>query len=59
MYEYILCEFEYGYSGQMYQEIINGTVTRNVDLDGNTLNLEGSYGYYVINEFPERPIWGL
>ena len=57
MFEYILCEFNYGYEGQLYQEISNGQVIRNTDLDGNTLTLEGSYGYYVINEFPDRPIW--
>jgi hypothetical protein len=57
MFEYILCEFNYGYEGQLYQEISNGSVVRNTDLDGNTLTLEGSYGYSVINEFPERPIW--
>ena len=59
MYEYILCEFEYGYSGQLYQEVINGSVNRLVDINGNDLNLEGSYGYYVINETPEKPSWGL
>jgi len=57
MFEYILCEFNYGYEGQLYQEISNGSVVRYTDLDGNTLILEGSYGYNVINEFPERPIW--
>ena len=59
MYEYILCEFEYGYNGQLYQEVINGNVIRLTDLDGNTLNLESDYGYYVINEFPEKPTWSL
>ena len=59
MYEYILCEFEYGYEGQLYQEILNGSVIRLTDLDGNTIELEGDYGYYVINEFPDKPSWGL
>jgi hypothetical protein len=59
MYEYILCEFEYGYEGQLYQEILNGSVIRLTDLDGNTMGLEGDYGYYVINEFPDKPSWGL
>ena len=59
MYEYILCEFEYGYEGQLYQEILNGSVIRLTDLDGNTMELEGDYGYYVINEFPDKPSWGL
>ena len=57
MFEYILCEFNYGYIGQMYQEISNGSVIRYVDLDGNTLTLEGSYGYSIINENPDRPVW--
>jgi len=56
MFEYILCEFEYGYEGQLYQEISNGVI-RLTDLDGNTLTLEGSYGYRVINSTPERPVW--
>jgi hypothetical protein len=55
--EYILCEFEYGYSGQLYQEIYNGNVIRYTDLDGNTLNLDGEYGYHIIDINPERPIW--
>lgn len=55
--EYILCEFNYGYEGQFYQEISNGQVIRNTDLDGNTLTLEGSYGCIVINANPERPVW--
>ena len=57
MNEYYLCEFEYGYEGQLYQEISNGSVIRLTDLDGNTLTLEGSYGYRVINSTPERPVW--
>ena len=57
--EYILCEFEYGYIGQMYQEINNGQVVRYTDLDGNTLNLQGDYGYKIINVNPERPIWAI
>ena len=59
MMEYILCEFEYGYIGQMYQEINNGQVVRYTDLDGNTLNLQGDYGYKIINVNPERPIWAI
>ena len=57
MNNYILCEFEYGYEGFLYQEINWGTVVRYTDLDGNTLNLEGEYGYKIINTNPERPIW--
>jgi hypothetical protein len=57
MYEYILCEFEYGYSGRFYQEILNGIVIRYADLDGNTIELQGSYGSYVIDVNPPRPSW--
>lgn len=59
MNEYILCEFEYGYVGQMYQEIFNNQLLRYVDLDGNTITLEGEYGYKIININPERPIWAI
>lgn len=56
---YTLCEFEYGYEGTFYQESgMNGEgLIRFVDLDGNTLNLEGSYGYFVIDDNPPKPTW--
>ncbi len=57
MFDYILCEFEYGYEGMLYQEISNGNVVRYTDLDGNTLELVGDYGYRVIQAETERPIW--
>ena len=57
MNEYYLCEFEYGYEGQFYQEILNNQVVRYADLDGNTLTLEGEYGCRIINLNPERPVW--
>ena len=57
MLEYILCQFQYGYDGQLYQEISNGTVIRLTDLDGNTLVFDDEYGYFVINSNPPRPIW--
>lgn len=65
MFTYILCEFEYGYSGQFYQEVdSNGFVTRMTDLDGNSLNIPQSgepnfipYGANVIDANPTRPIW--
>ena len=57
MNEYYLCEFEYGYEGQFYQEISNGQVVRYADLDGNTLTLEGAYGCKIINLNPEIPVW--
>ena len=57
MYEYILCQFQYGYEGQLYQEINQGNVIRLTDLDGNTLELSNEYGYFVIDSNPQRPIW--
>lgn len=57
MNEYYLCEFEYGYNGQFYQEISNGQVVRYADLDGNDLTLEGAYGCRIINLNPEIPVW--
>jgi len=57
MFEYILCEFEYGYEGQLYQEINQGNVVRLTDLNGNTLNLTDEYGYFVIDVNPQRPTW--
>jgi hypothetical protein len=57
MSEIYLCEFEYGYEGQFYQEVLNGQVVRYADLDGNTLTLEGAYGCRIINPNPDRPSW--
>jgi len=62
MYTYILCEFEYGYTGQLYQEVLNGNVIRLLDLDGNEFDLISNgtpYGYHVINDNPGTPTWGL
>ena len=60
MYIYTLCQFEYGYEGTFYQECgSNGEgLYRYVDLDGNTLNLEGEYGYFVIDNNTPKPSWG-
>lgn len=57
MSEFYLCEFEYGYTGQFYQEVFNGQVVRYTDLDGNTLTLEGAYGCRIINPNPDKPSW--
>lgn len=57
MSEFYLCEFEYGYTGQFYQEVFNGQVVRYTDLDGNDLILEGAYGCRIINSNPGRPSW--
>jgi hypothetical protein len=65
MFTYILCEFEYGYSGQFYQEVdSNGFVLRMTDLDGLTLNIPQSgepnfipYGANVVDANITRPSW--
>lgn len=59
MYIYTLCQFEYGYEGTFYQESgMNGEgLIRFTDLEGNTLNLEGNYGYKVIDNNPPKPTW--
>ena len=57
MYEYYLCEFEYGYEGQFYQELSNNQLVRYTDLDGNTITLVGEYGCRIINVNPNRPVW--
>lgn len=57
MFQYILCQFQYGYEGQLYQEINQGSVVRLTDLDGNTLELSKDYGYFVIDSNPQTPIW--
>jgi hypothetical protein len=64
MYSYILCEFEYGYEGNFYQEIDNGgNVIRMTDMDGSTLDLYLDiaipYGAKVINDNPTKPIWAI
>jgi hypothetical protein len=55
--EYYLCEFEYGYTGQFYQVVDNGYVIGYVDLEGNQLILDGSYGYNLIASEPIIPSW--
>lgn len=60
MYTYILCDFEYGFEGFFYQEVDEyGSVVRMTDLDGNTLDPTGSYGAFVVDANPPRPIWAL
>lgn len=59
MFKYTLCQFEYGYEGTFYQEsgINEEGLIRFVDLEGNTLILEGEYGYIVIDDNPQTPNW--
>lgn len=57
MKEYLLCEFDYGYSGLLYQEIFQGNVIRLTDVNGVTLELTGEYGYRIIDKNPTRLDW--
>jgi hypothetical protein len=49
---YYLCEFEYGSTGQFYQEVENGTVTRLINLDSSDLTIEEPYGYFLVSSEP-------
>lgn len=57
MFEYYLCEFEYGYQGQFYQVVENENLIGYVDLDNNPMILEGEYGYHLISNTPVTPPW--
>jgi hypothetical protein len=48
--KYSLCEFEYGYEGQFYQESDENGFVRFIDLDCNVLELIPPYGYYVVED---------
>lgn len=50
--QYYLCEWNYGYTGQFYQEVENGIVVRFVDLNGAELPVAENFGYDVINKEP-------
>lgn len=56
-YQYIKIEFDYGHQGQGYQEIDIDHVIRITDLDGNTLDLQPPYGYFIIDKNPPKPTW--
>ena len=64
MKTYILCRFEYGYTGNFYQVIENGAVVSMVDENGNELKIPGCgedgfipYGASVIDSNPPLPAW--
>ena len=64
MKQYILCEFQYGYTGQFYIENIDGTFIRFVDLYGTTMDLHFAgepgfkpYGYIIIDNNHPTPSW--
>lgn len=64
--EYILCVFESGYTGNFYQEVLDGNVVRMTDMDGNTLQFPGPgeegfvpYCASVVNANPAAPLWAI
>jgi hypothetical protein len=58
MFKYILCEFEYGYTGRFYQKVdAQGYVTEMLDEQGNNINPEGAYGAFVVDENIPTPTW--
>ena len=57
MKQYYLCQFEYGYEGFLYQEVLNGFLLRHTDVDGNNLTLKAPYGYKIINDNPPVLPW--
>lgn len=63
MYQYIKIQWRAngGDVSTGYQEISNGRVIRNTDLDGNTVDFESfsSCDSWVVDPAPEFPIWGL
>ena len=57
MIQYILCEFQYGYTGRFYLENVDSNFSRFLDLNGSELILPGAgepgfipYGYIIIEE---------
>ncbi len=56
MYTYNLCEFNYGYVGDFYQQVNEVGEVKYFDLVGNPLELVGEYGYYII-EIDVIPPW--
>ena len=62
MKQYILCEFQYGYSGRFYIENIDGIFSKFLDINGSELILPGCgedgfipYGYIIIEEDSTTP----
>jgi len=58
MFTYILCDFEYGYEGFFYQKVNElGLVVEMLDVDGNAIDPNGSYGAFVVDANPPIPSW--
>lgn len=56
--QYILIQFTSGWDFQAYQEIVNGSLVRIVDLNGNTLTYpDFPIESHVVDENPPTPIW--
>lgn len=66
MKQYILCEFQYGHTGQFYIENIDDSFIRFVNLDGSEMDLPFAgepgfvpYGYIIIDNDHPTPSWAL
>ena len=56
MFRYILCQFEYGYTGRFYQKVDEyGYLVEMLDENGNPIYPVGSYGAFVVEEDPQMP----
>ena len=53
--KYCLCEFEYGYEGQFYQESDGNGFIRFIDLNCNTLEVIPPYGCFIVEEDISKP----
>lgn len=49
--------FDYGYDGEALQEVVNGTETRILTLDGEMANLPEEYGCSVVEADVPTPAW--
>ena len=52
-----LMTFDFGLTGDRYQEVVDGNVVRWFDLDGNVIELPASCGYHLKDAEPEVPAW--
>jgi hypothetical protein len=50
-------KFDYGFDGEALQEIVNGTQTRIVTLDGQDVALPDEYGCSVVEADIPTPAW--
>lgn len=53
----LLMDFMHGFDTDMYQENINGVVTRWFDLEGNEVTLPYDCAYTLKDDNPPKPEW--